>query len=123
MNVDFPYAVDGRHRTAETSRADHIRDLIEQVLLTSPGERVMRPSLGSGLLGLVFEPGGPALAATTQYLAQGALELWLSDVIRVDGLSVETDDATLTVTVSYTDLLTTEQRTASFEGGTAGGAA
>ena len=37
-------------------RDDHLRDLIEQVLFTAPGERVMRPDFGSGLLALVFEP-------------------------------------------------------------------
>ena len=41
---------------AATSDDDHIRDLIEQVLFTSPGERVMRPDFGAGLLALVFEP-------------------------------------------------------------------
>ena len=48
--LDYPYHFDGRGRTATTDRADHIRDLIEQVLFTSPGERVMRPDFGAGLL-------------------------------------------------------------------------
>jgi len=64
--VDFPYHVDGRGLTATTAPDDHLRDLIEQVLFTAPGERVMRPEFGSGLLGLVFEPGGPELVAATQ---------------------------------------------------------
>ena len=55
-DLDFPYHFDGRGRTATTGRDDHIRDLIEQVLFTAPGERVMRPDFGSGLLALVFEP-------------------------------------------------------------------
>ena len=42
-HLDFPYRFDGRGRTAATGRDDHIRDLIEQVLFTAPGERVMRP--------------------------------------------------------------------------------
>ena len=48
--LDFPYHFDGRGRTARHRREEHIRDLIEQVLFTSPGERVMRPDFGSGLL-------------------------------------------------------------------------
>jgi hypothetical protein len=53
---------------------DHLRDLIEQVLFTAPGERVMRPDFGSGLLGLVFEPGGPGARRATQHSSQGALQ-------------------------------------------------
>ena len=56
-----------------TDHDDHLRDLIEQVLFTSPGERVMRPDFGSGLLALVFEPGGPEARPPPQYLVQGAL--------------------------------------------------
>jgi len=37
VNIDFPFRFDGRGRTATTTGNDHIRDLIEQVLFTSPG--------------------------------------------------------------------------------------
>ena len=56
MEIDYPYRFDGRGRTAQTGADDHIRDLIEQVLFTSPGERVNRPTFGSGVLQLVFAP-------------------------------------------------------------------
>ena len=101
MTTDFPYAIDGRGRTAATGRDDHVRDLIEQVLFTAPGERVMRPDFGSGLLRMVFEPGGPEAAAATQYLVQGALERELADVIAVETVRVEAIDAALLVTVAY----------------------
>ena len=52
QTLDYPYHFDGRGRSAATDQLDHIRDLIEQVLFTSPGERVMRPDLGAGLLAL-----------------------------------------------------------------------
>ena len=44
MNIDFPFHFDNRGRTAPTGDDDHIRDLIEQLLFTSPGERVNRPT-------------------------------------------------------------------------------
>ena len=100
-NIDFPFHFDSRGRTAESDEADHIRDLIYQVLFTSPGERVMRPDFGSGLLQLVFAPNSDVLAATTQMLVQGALQQWLGDLIVVEALSVEAEDATLRVTVQY----------------------
>ena len=99
--VDFPYHVDGRGRTAETGDADHIRDLIEQVLFTAPGERVMRPDFGSGLLAIVFEPNSTVLAATTQMLVQGALQQYLGSLIAVEAVEVEAIDSTFRVNVRY----------------------
>lgn len=107
---DFPYGIDASGRTATTDHADHVRDLVEQVLLTAPGERVMRPEFGAGLLAMVFEPGGPEVASTLQYLAQSALERWLADVIAVRSLTVEAVDSALVVTVEYELSATREQR-------------
>ena len=113
-DVDFPYHVDGRGRTATTDADDHLRDLIEQVLFTAPGERVMRPDFGSGLLGLVFEPGGPELVATTQHLVQGALQQELGHLIAVESVEVTQDEGALTVSVSYVALRTQQRTAASF---------
>lgn len=114
QTLDFPYHFDGRGRTAITGEADHIRDLIEQVLFTSPGERVMRPDFGAGLLALVFEPNGSTLAATTQFLVQSGLQQHLSDLITVDQVTVENVDAALKVTVRYTVLADGATQQASF---------
>ena len=115
MTIDFPWALDGRGRTADVDLDDHMRDLIEQVLFTSPGERVMRPDFGSGLLALVFEPGGPEVAAAAQYLVQGALQRELADVIAVESVEVEAIDAALVVTVAYVVRRTQAHVVASFE--------
>jgi Bacteriophage baseplate protein W len=112
--VAFPYHVDGRGRTATANADDHLRDLIEQVLFTAPGERVMRPDFGSGLLGLVFEPGGPELVATTQHLVQGGLQQELGGLIAVESVEVSQDDGTLTVSVTYVSLQTQERTAATF---------
>ena len=114
MTVAFPFHVDGRGRTAATDADGHLRDLIEQVLFTAPGERVMRPDFGSGLLGLTFEPGGPELVATTQYLVQGALQQWLGHLIAVYAVEVTHAEGTLSVSVSYVVLRTEERTTATF---------
>src|ERR1700741_795092 len=99
MNVDFPFHFDRRGRAAGVDDDGHIRDLIEQVLFTAPGERVNRPDFGSGLLRLVFAPNSDQLAATTQYLVQGSLQQYLGDLIQVDAVDVENEDSTLRVTV------------------------
>lgn len=113
-DLDFPYHFDGRGRTAATGVGDHIRDLIEQVLFTSPGERVMRPDFGSGLLALVFEPNSTTLAATTQMLAQGALQQHLGHLIAVQGVDVQAEDGTFRVVVRYAVLADGTQRTDAF---------
>lgn len=112
--LDYPYRFDGRGRTAVTGRDDHIRDLIEQVLFTAPGERAMRPDFGSGLLELVFEPNSTTLAATTQMLVQGALQQHLSHLIAVQAVEVRNDDGALRVDVRYVVLLDRSTHTASF---------
>src|SRR6266566_1476303 len=101
LNIDFPFHFDSRGRTATTDDDDHIRDMIEQLLFTNPGERVNRPDFGSGLLELVFAPNSPELAAALQFTMQGALQRWLGDVIEVENLEVESDDASLRIAVGY----------------------
>ena len=99
--INYPLHFDSRGRTAEAGDDKHIRDLVEQVLFTSPGERVNRPDFGSGLLQLVFAPSSDEQATATQFLVQGALQQWLGDLIQVEAVEVLSEDATLNVTVQY----------------------
>lgn len=101
MNIDFPFHFDARGRTAPTDDADHIRDMIEQLLFTSPGERVNRPDFGSGLLQMVFAPNSSELAAALQFTSQAALQRFLGDLIDLQQLEVTAADSTLSVTVKY----------------------
>jgi Bacteriophage baseplate protein W len=112
--LDFPYQFDGSGRTATTTRADHVRDLIEQVLFTAPGERAMRPEFGSGILQLVFEPNSSALAAATQMLVQSALQQYLSHLIAVQSVDVENIESALVVTIRYSMLQDRSTHVASF---------
>lgn len=113
--IDYPYKVDGRGRTATTGDEEHIRDLIEQVLFTAPGERVNRPTFGSGLLNLVFEPNSDVLSAATQFSVQGSLQQWLGDLIQVESVEVEAQEAQLTVSVQYVVRRNGERRSAQFQ--------
>lgn len=114
MNIDYPFHIDYRGRTASTDVDNHIRDMIEQVLFTSPGERANRPTFGCGLLQLVFAPNSPELAAATQFLVQGSLQQWLGDVIQVEAVQVESQDSTIRVTVAYTVRRTQQKQVAQF---------
>ena len=114
MNVDYPFRFDGRGVTATTDDDDHVRDLIEQVLFTAPGERLNRPSFGSGLLQLAFAPNSTELAAAARFLVQGALQQWLGELIQVESVDVSPEDSRLTVTVNYTSRHDQRQQQAQF---------
>jgi uncharacterized protein len=114
MNIDFPFHLSGNGRTAFTDRADHIRDLIEQLLFTNPGERVNRPDFGSGLMQLVFAPNSPELAAALQFSLQADLQRWLGDLIELRSLDVRSVDSTLSIAVQYVVRASNEQETAVF---------
>ncbi len=114
--LDFPFSIDGRGRTAVTGEDDHVRDLIYQVLFTSPGERVNRPDFGCGLKNLVFMPNSEPLAAATQLLVKGALQNWLQAEIQVERVEVESREEKLIVTVTYTRRDTGERRVDQFAG-------
>lgn len=115
MNIDYPFHFDERGRTATTDYDDHIRDLIEEFLMTSPGERVNRPDFGSGLLQMVFAPNSPELASALQFTIQAGLQQWLGDLIEMKNLSVESDDAELRVVVQYVVIRTQQTVTAAFD--------
>lgn len=117
MNLRYPYQFDGRGRTAESDEDAYIRGLIEQVLFTAPGERVMRPDFGSGVMQLVFAPNSTELAATTQFLVQGALQQWLGTLIVLETVEVAAIESVLHVTVRYVVRRTGASQTASFERG------
>jgi phage baseplate assembly protein W len=117
MQLDYPYHFDGRGRTDETTDDDHIRDLIEQVLFTAPGERVNRPTFGSGVMQLVFAPNSDALASATQQLVQGALQQWLGDLIQVQSVAVQNEDATLLIEIQYIIRRTQQAQVAQFTRG------
>jgi phage baseplate assembly protein W len=117
MNPATPYRFDHRGRTAESDDARHVRELIEAVLFTAPGERVMRPDFGCGVAQLVFAPNSPELAGATQMLVQGALTQFLSDCIVVREVRVEAEDSTLRVHVAYSLRGSDQLQVAQFERG------
>ena len=101
MNIAYPFRIDGRGRTADATGDEHIRHMIEQLLFTSPGERVNRPTFGTGLQQLVFTPNSDELATAVEFMVQGALQEWLGELIQVEAVNVESTDARLQITVQY----------------------
>ena len=124
MDLFFPYQIEGRGHTREARRDEnddeYIKGLIQQVLFTAPGERVMRPDFGSGLQQLLFTGNSPELAATTQMLVQGALQQWLGNLIVVESVEIEAIDSSLHVEVIYIVRRTQIQQQARFTQGAPG---
>jgi phage baseplate assembly protein W len=113
----YPFRIDYSGRVAGASDDEHIRQLIEQVLFTTPGERVNRPTFGSDLSHLVFAPNTNEQASAVQFLVQGALQQWLGDVIQVEAMQIVSADAVLTVTVQYVVRRTQQRQVAQFQQG------
>jgi phage baseplate assembly protein W len=113
-NISFPFHVDGRGRTALTDDATHVRDMIEQFLFTNPGERVNRPTFGSGLLALVFQPNSAEIASALQFSIQAGLQQWLGNLIQVSSVEVQSNDGSLQISIAYVLLQNQQQQLAQF---------
>ena len=103
--TDFPLRF-GQSGVATTQRIAHIRDQIEQVLFTDPGERWYRPEFGAGIRSLVFEPNSSPLWQVTKQRLQSSLAEALAGEVSSKDLSIEVgahpDYAErLVITISY----------------------
>lgn len=99
--LDFPFHSNELGRIADADLDDHVRDQIFQVLFTDPGERVNRPQFGCGLRRLVFSPLNDVHLTATEFLAQGALQRALYDLIRVESVRITPEEDGCEVRVSY----------------------
>lgn len=99
----FPVQLSGTGQLLTDDTDAHLRDLVLQVLLTEPGERLNQPEFGCGVGRLVFAGDSDVLRATTQFLVQQNLTRWLGDRLTVDSVEVETlpDEGRLDITVIY----------------------
>jgi phage baseplate assembly protein W len=104
----FPFAVaaSGRSDGVEYGSDAHVRQMLESLVLTVCGERVMRPTLGSPALQMVFSAGNGAAAVALQATLQAAITQWLGHLLELADLSVAFDEATavLEVKVAYETL-------------------
>jgi phage baseplate assembly protein W len=105
----FPFHIDAASgQAARTSYQDHVDQMIRQVLLTDPGERVCLPTFGAGLRRLLFAPLSAQLQASTQMVVTQALNAWLADQITVQKVTVDTPvsspglpEGTILISISY----------------------
>lgn len=125
LDLAFPYSLTSDGQTAvrasqlslseNTGDPRHLRDLLEQLLLTSPEERVMRPTFGSGLQKLIFEPAGAALAVALQAQMQATILQYLGDRLDLESLEIEAEDGKVLIRVAYRPLADGQRRVETFE--------
>lgn len=99
----FPFRVSEGGPTV-SNRMNHIREQIEQVLFTNPGERVFRPEFGAGVKSLVFEPNASTLWELTRRRITASLIQALQGEVDPRSIQVEVmgGEEQLTITISYT---------------------
>jgi phage baseplate assembly protein W len=102
-SLRYPISVDAaRGRLAqEQDFGAHIEQLVMQVLMTAPGERINRPDFGCGVKRLVFAPGGDVAATLAQTTVYQALSKWLPDAIALNEVTARAEDAVLQIRVGY----------------------
>ncbi|MBK7465782.1 MAG: GPW/gp25 family protein [Saprospiraceae bacterium] len=114
LNIDSSLKFNNQGQTSLINHENHIRNMIENLLFTSPGERVNRPDFGSGLFQMVFEPNNTEVAGTLQFLLQAALNQWMGTLIELNKVEINALDANLEVTVVYTLSYNKDQQIATF---------
>lgn len=120
--LKFPFAVGDKGPKA-SSRAEHVREQIEQVLFTSPKERVFRPEFGVGVRRLVFEPNhAPLRNATIKRLNASLAEALHGEVDpRTLEIDVRQEDEALVIQISYVLAAISRQESYAFKLAHAGG--
>lgn len=114
----FPVGIDADGRGELVKERDYPRyvsQLIRQVLLTAPGERVNRPDFGAGLRRMVFAPIDDSTATLLQTTAFQNLDRWLGNLITVDDLKVRVEDTTIFLDLTYTIKSRGEQKVLNLE--------
>jgi uncharacterized protein len=114
MQIEYPLSIRREGQIAAADEDAHILQMIKQVLFTNPGERVNRPDFGCGLYGMLFEPMSNEMISVTQALVRGNLVKWLGDLIQIEQLTVEAQDSTLSVGITYVVLRNQQRRSATF---------
>jgi Bacteriophage baseplate protein W len=115
-SLAFPFHIGDLGAPATAPRTQAIRQQLDQLLFTIPGERVNRPTFGCGVQRLVFGGCSPEAAAAAEYIIRINIQEFMGDVVSVDAVRVSADPqaATLFVDVLYTLVETGEERAETF---------
>jgi len=112
----FPFRIGEDGRTASpASFEEHVKEEVVQLVLTSLGERLFQPEIGTNVRRLVFENLDQVTAGLTKSTISQALSRWLGHRVEMDDLIVEIEDSKLTVDLRYRIAGTTDSRVLRFQ--------
>jgi len=117
VDFAFPFQIGDDGRLVEAEYPDHVRDMMEQVLYTRPGERVNQPDFGCGIQDLIFAPVDDTMVAQVARTTTDQLRAWLGDVIELNAVEVTADpgsDGLLSIVIAYRLLSEDRSETATF---------
>ena len=101
-NLAFPFQISDAGPPRTVGPEELVRQQLEQLLFTLPGERVNRPDYGCGVQRLVFAKTSPETIATAEYVIGLGVRRHLSDLVRFDAVKVWVADAELHIDLLYT---------------------
>ncbi len=107
MDLRFPLELADDGRLAEADADRHLRDMMEQVLFTRPGERINRPNFGCGIQDLVFAPIDSDVVGQVSQLVATQMRKWLDDVVEIQGVDVDasgTERSVLSIVLRFRPL-------------------
>lgn len=99
----YPFAIDSGlgEMASEENFEQHVKNLIKQVVLTRPGERINRPDFGCGVFHMVFNPLHAESASLVETSIHQALTKWLGNLIEVEKIKAESVDTTINILIVY----------------------
>jgi phage baseplate assembly protein W len=114
-DYSHPFRLDPASGQArQVSYGNHVEQMIRQVLLTAPGERVDLPEFGCGIRQLLFAPNSDALQASARLIVQSALTEWLASHVQLVNVSVSDgagDGSQIDIQIEYLLIETQSKRT------------
>lgn len=101
----FPFRMDASGRSAMVVEGSdpHLRQMLEQLVMTLTSERVMRPDFGSPVRQMLFRAGNDPVAVALEASLQAAIRQWLGHVLVLEDLSAsfDEDEAVLDIRIEY----------------------
>lgn len=108
--LSFPFRASASGRSAAVAFGSdiHIKQMLELLVLTLIGERVMRPDLGSPVPQMLFKAGEGPVATALAATLQATITQWLGHLLEIEELTVEfiDADAALDIQIAYHVLAT-----------------
>ena len=106
VDVSFPLRLDNRGRLATCGYEQHVRELLEQLLFTQPGERVNRPDFGTPIPAMIFDRPTPEMLTNLEFRINTSVQRFLNEVVVLENVEVDVDENCLSVRLQYRILKT-----------------